>query len=401
MNDHPFSLSQRVLNLKESATIAMAAQARELKEMGKDIVDMSLGEPDLDPPDFILNAAREAIDKKISNYSPVPGLPSLRKAISRKLKRDNGLDFEENQIVVSTGAKQSIMNIVLSLINPGDKVIIPAPYWVSYRDMVQFVGGKVISLSTSIESDYKISPLQLKESLNKDVKLFIFSNPSNPSGMFYSEEELAEFAKIFSEYPNCLIISDEIYEHLCYDSAHYSLARFKEISGQVITVNGLSKAFCVTGWRIGYCAAPVEVAKACSKIQGQFTSGANVIGQYASAIALEEDPQKLKSMVNEFKRRRDLFCSELEEFPYIKFKKPQGAFYLFMDVSETYGKSFEGQKISDSQDFCRLLLSSAYIASTPGAAFGTPECARFSYACSEDDIRKCASRLKTFLSQLT
>lgn len=393
-------ISKRALKLGESATLKMARLANELKSSGKDVISLSLGEPDFFTPDYIKEAVKKAVDDNHSFYTPVPGTLELRKAISQKFKRDNEIHYSEDQIVVSTGAKQSIMNIILATIDPEDEVILPAPYWVSYHDMVNFAEGKAVVIETSIESDYKISKDQLEKSISKKTKLFLFSNPCNPSGSSYTYEELSELVEVFEKYPNILIISDEIYEYINFEGQNISLAKFDSIKERVITVNGLSKGFAMTGYRLGFMGAPLNIAKACSKIQGQFTSGANAVTQAGAVVALNEGASKIEYMKNTFKKRRDLFINELSKIEGFKLNKPTGAFYLLPDVSFYFGKSYQGKLISDSNDFCEILLEKALVATTPGVAFGAPNTIRLSYATSDDFLVEAASRIKKVCKEL-
>ena len=395
------AISKRAQNLKESVTIKMAALATELKEQGEDIISLTLGEPDFNTPDFIKDAAKVAIDENFSHYPPVPGYKDLRQAISLKLKKENGIDYPFNQIVVSTGAKHSLMNVVLALVNPGDEVVLPAPYWVSYIEMVRFAEGKPVELSTTIETEFKITPEQLELALNEKTKAFIFSNPCNPSGAAYTKEELEGLAKVFEKHPQVYIVSDEIYEYINFAGKNPSFAAFDSVKERVITVNGLSKGFAMTGWRIGYIAAPADVAKACTKIQGQFTSGANAIAQRAAIAALNGGAAKIDYMKQEFLKRRDLMVSLLKEIEGLKVATPMGAFYLFPDVSNFYGKSYNGKRINSSDDMCTYFIEEALVATTPGSAFGNPDNIRLSYATSEDQLREAAKRMKEALGKLS
>lgn len=391
-------LSNKVLNLKESATLKMSALANKLKSEGVDIINLSLGEPDFNTPDYIKEAAILALKNNYTHYSPVPGFEDLREAICHKLKRDNRLSYEPNQIVVSTGAKQSIMNIILALINDGDEVVLPTPYWVSYKDMALFAGATINEIQTNIEDDFKMTSDNLRNSLSPESKLLIFSNPCNPSGSVYTLEELKNLAEVFKEFPDLVVVSDEIYEHINYQNEHTSLAEFSSVKEQVITVNGFSKGFAMTGWRLGYIAAPLEIAKACSKIQSQFTSGANSIAQKAAIAALLKDPVSTKTMKDEFLKRKKFFASELAKIPGFKVNDPQGAFYLFPDISEFFGKKIKGHQISSATDFSTLLLEEAYVACTPGEPFGNPNNIRFSYAASMEELKKAADNIKLLIT---
>lgn len=394
-------ISNRILNMKESATIKMAKLAWDLQDQGQDIISLSLGEPDFDTPDYIKSAAITAIENNFSHYPPVPGFNDLKVAISNKFKEENGLDYSPEQIVVSTGAKHSLMNVVLCLVNPGDEVILPAPYWVSYEAMALFAEGKVVSIDTSIDSDFKITPAQLEAAITDKTKLFIFSNPCNPSGSVYSKEELVGLAEVFAKNPHVYIISDEIYELINFEGKNISLGVFPEIKDRVITVNGLSKGFAMTGWRLGYIGAPTAIAKACSKVQGQFTSGANAITQKAAVTALKEKSEDIEKMKTVFESRRDLLVEHLGKVPNLKVNKPQGAFYLFPDVSYFFGKSSGEHSISNANDLCMYLLADALVATTPGDAFGCPNNIRLSYATSEDKLIEAVKRIEASLSKLS
>ena len=394
------AISKRAQNLKESVTIKMAALATELKEQGKDIISLTLGEPDFNTPDFIKDSAKIAIDEDYSHYTPVPGFKDLRQAISLKLKKENGLDYPFNQIVVSTGAKHSLMNIVLALVDPGDEVILPAPYWVSYIEMVKFAEGKPVELSTGIETEFKISPEQLEMAITPKTKAFIFSNPCNPSGAAYTAEELEKLAEVFARHPHVYIVSDEIYEYINFAGKNPSFGNFESVKDKVITVNGLSKGFAMTGWRIGYIAAPADVAKACTKIQGQFTSGANAIAQRAAITALNGGASKIEFMKEEFLKRRDLMHGLLSQIEGLKVANPMGAFYLFPDVSGFFGKSHNGQTVNSSEDMCAYLIEEALVATTPGSAFGSPNNIRLSYATNEQQLKEAAKRMRDALGKL-
>ena len=394
-------LADRVTQMSESATLKMAAMATSLKEEGKDVISLALGEPDFNIPKIIKQAAHQAIDDNYSSYTPVPGLKGLREAICQKLKRDNGLDFEVNQIVVSTGAKQTLMNIFLAILNPGDEVILPAPFWVSYEAMGEFCQAKIRVISTDISTDFKVTPAVLEESLSSQTKLYVFSNPCNPSGSMYNKAELEALTAVFAKY-DCMIVSDEIYEYINYGDPLVSLGSFSNIRDRVITVNGVSKGFAMTGWRIGFMAGPVEVAKACSKLQGQFTSGANAIAQKASELAFLKGKSEALKMKDTFLKRRDLMISLLSEIPGLKVNKPMGAFYLFPDVSAFFGKTAsDGKKIESSEDLSMYLLSEALVATTAGEAFGCPKNIRMSYANSDEQLKEAAHRLKKALSKLS
>ena len=393
-------LSQRVQKLSESETLAMARLGNELKEKGVNVINMSLGEPDFATPDFIKTAAKDAIDKNFSYYTPVPGYKELLEAISRKFKRDNHLNYVPSQIVVSTGAKQSIINVIMATINPGDEVILPAPYWVSYSEMIQLNEGVVTQINTDYKTDFKITPSQLEGAITPKTKMFLFSNPSNPTGSMYNEEELRALGEIFKKHPQVLIVSDEIYEHITFEEKMFSIGSIPELSERTVTVNGLSKNFAMTGWRLGYLGAPLEIAKACVKIQGQFTSGASSISQRAAIAAVEADPICIKEMQQAFKKRRDLLIKLFKEIPHVHFNHPGGAFYLFPEVSYYFGKHYGDVNIKDAKDLCMYLLNVGHVALTPGGAFGAPEYIRLSYATSEANIREAVERINKALALL-
>lgn len=393
-------LSERLNAMEESATLAMARLSRELKAQGKDVISLSLGEPDFHTPQFIKDEAIQAINDNYTTYTPVAGYDDLREAISKKFFRDNGLIYPKDQIVVSTGAKQSIANVVLSLINPGDEVIIPAPYWVSYIEIVKMAGGIPVIIEAGIEQDFKINADQLKAAITSKTKLFIFSSPCNPTGSVYSEKELQSLAEVFVKHPNIVALSDEIYEHIRFKGSHTSLAHFKEIFDQVVTVNGVSKAWAMTGWRLGYIGASKQIADACNKIQGQFTSGTSSITQRASISAMLAPPSSLNEMVNTFRQRRDLVISYLQKIPGIKCNVPDGAFYLFPDVSSYFGTNDGINTINDGDDLCMYLLRVANIALVDGSGFGAPKCIRISYAASEEQLIKAMERLTEALAML-
>lgn len=394
-------VSHRISNLSESQTIAMAQKSRELKNKGIDIINLSLGEPDFNTPDFIKEAAKKAIDENFTTYTPVSGYQELREAISHKFKRDNGLDYDIDQIVVSTGAKQSLANVILSLVNPGDEVIIPTPYWVSYLELVKLAEGIPVFIEGSLENDFKITAQQLKEKITSKTKLMLYSSPCNPSGSIYSKEELEKLAAVIQEKKDFYVIADEIYEHINFIRKHESLAQFPSVYDQVITVNGLSKGFAMTGWRLGYIGAPKWIAKACDKMQGQITSGTNSITQRAAIVALEADPEIVTKTMNEaFKKRRDLVVAGLKEIEGLKVNEPEGAFYVFPDVTAFFGKKFNGKSIENATDFCLFLLEQAEVALVTGDAFGNPNCIRFSYATSEATLSEALKRIKKALSLL-
>ena len=394
------ALSQRIMNLTESQTLAMAKRTRELQAKGIDIISLSLGEPDFDTPDFIKVAAKKAIDDNYTRYTPVPGYLDLRQAISEKFKRDNNLDYAPDQIVVSTGAKQSLANVILSLIDEGDEVIIPTPYWVSYSDQIKLAGGKVKFINANVESDFKITPKQLDDAISSKTKLLIFSTPCNPTGSVYTKDELRDLANVLAKHSNVYIIADEIYEYINFTGRHDSIAQFSEINERVITVNGVSKGYAMTGWRIGYIGASKEIAAACEKMQGQFTSGTCSIAQRAALVAIKEDPKVTKPMLEAFLRRRDLVLGLLKEIEGLKCNIPQGAFYVFPDVTSYFGKSFGAYKINNSSDMAEYLLMEGHVAVVAGEAFGDDNCIRFSYATSDEKLKQALSRIKIALDKL-
>lgn len=396
-------LSERVLNLSESETLAMSRMSRELAEQGHDVINLSIGEPDFDTPAFIKQAAVEAMEQNYTHYTPVNGFADLRKAITKKLKRDNDVAYTPDQIVVSTGAKQSLANAVQSLINPGDEVIVPTPYWVSYREIIKLAGGKPVYVTTELENDFKITPQQLEEAVTAKTKLLMINTPCNPTGTVYTEAELRKLAEVLKKHSGIYIISDEIYEHIIFDGEHFSLAKLKELKDRTIIVNGVSKGFAMTGWRIGFIAAPKEIAAACNKLQGQYTSGTNSIAQRAALKAFDtapEDISELKEMKAAFLERRNLLLSLLQDISGLKANVPGGAFYVFPDVSSYFGKANGEHKINNAKDLCMYLLNTAHVALVPGEAFGDPNCVRFSYATSSDRIKEAADRIKTALGKL-
>ena len=392
------NLSERIKKLATSQTLAMAAKARELKSQGKDVIGLSLGEPDFNTPDFIKDAAIKAIEDDYNSYTPVDGYIELKKAIIKKFKRDNNLDYDLSQIVVSTGAKQSLSNIAASLINPGDEVILPCPYWVSYSDIIKLNGGIPIEVKTTIDSDFKMSGDDLKKAITSKTKMLWFSSPCNPSGSVYSSNELKEISEVLMDHPEIYVVSDEIYEHINFSGGHSSIATFNKMYDRTITVNGVSKAFAMTGWRIGYIGAPKWVARACNKMQGQVTSGANCIAQRAVITALQENPSKIQYMVDEFKERRNLILDLLNEINGFKCNKPEGAFYVFPDVSHYFGKTIEGFTINNASDMSMFLLENALVATVTGDAFGDPNCIRISYAASKEQLVEAVTRIKKKLN---
>ena len=393
-------LSERLLTMEESATIAMSRKSRELKAQGKDIISLSLGEPDFFTPQFIKDAALEAMNNNFTMYTPVPGYDDLRESIALKFKRDNNLVYTKDQIVVSTGAKQSIANVVLSLINPGDEVIIPAPYWVSYLEIVKVAEGIPVIVHAGIENDFKITGAQLEAAITPKTKLMLFSTPCNPTGSVYSKDELKDLANVLQKYPSLIALSDEIYEHINFEGKHESLAQFPEIYDQVVTVNGVSKAWAMTGWRLGYIAAHKDIAAACDKVQGQFTSATCSITQKATIAAMNADPKVLDDMIGAFKSRRKLVLDALAEIPGLISNKPGGAFYVFPNVSSFFGKSYNGRKISNSDELCMYLLEEGLVALVGGDAFGDPNCMRISYAASEKTLTEAMKRIKNALLNL-
>ena len=394
-------LSDRINSMEESATIAMSRKSRELKAAGKDIISLSLGEPDFFTPQFIKDAALEAMNKNFTMYTPVSGYDDLRESISLKFKRDNGLEYSKDQIVVSTGAKQSIANVVLSIVNPGDEVIIPAPYWVSYLEIVKVAEGKSVVIPATIDTDFKISATQLRNAITPKTRMMIFSTPCNPTGTVYTKQELYELAQVLKDFPQILVISDEIYEHINFSGKHESLAQFPEVYNQVVTVNGLSKAWAMTGWRLGYIGAPKEIASACDKMQGQFTSATCSITQRAAIAAMHADPAILKDMINAFHRRRDLVLDKLNEMEGVQSNVPEGAFYVFPDISHFFGKSYKEWIIENADDLCLYLLDEALVALVTGEAFGDPNCIRISYAASEETLLDAMRRIKLALAKLS
>ena len=391
-------LSPRLEKLKPSATLAMAAKARELKAEGKDFISLSLGEPDFETPDFIKDAAIEAIKENHNHYPPLTGYPDLLQAICKKFERDNGLSYKPSQIVVSTGAKQSIYNTIMALVGEGDEVILPSPYWVSYADIVNLAEGKVVEVKTGIEQDFKMTPEQLEAAITPKTKVLLYSSPCNPSGSVYSQEELEGLVKVLEKHPEIIVISDEIYEHITYGEKMASIASIGNMIERTVTVNGLAKGFAMTGWRIGYIGAPEWIAKACAKLQGQITSGANSIAQRAAIAAVEADPSKIKYMVDAFKNRRALVLEMAREIPGFEVAEPKGAFYIFPDVSALFGKTFNGVTINSATDLSLYLLEHANVAAVTGDAFGAPKCIRFSYAASEEELKEAFRRIKEALA---
>ena len=390
-------LSTRIQSLATSQTIAMAERAADLKASGVDIISLSLGEPDFDTPDYIIGAAEKAIEGKFFKYPPIVGYKDTREAIAHKLKRDNNLDYNIDQIVVSTGSKQSIFNAAMVLVSPGDEVLLPAPYWVSYKEIAKLVGGVPKPIYTTIDNNFKITPEQLEDAITEKTKLMIFNTPSNPSGSVYSRAELEALGEILKKYPNVYVISDEIYEYINFTGNFASFAEISELKDRIVTVNGASKAFAMTGWRVGYMAAHPTIAKACAKIQSQVTSGANTLAQKALIAALDGGKEKIEYMINAFNERRKLVYQLLKDIPGFKVNMPEGAFYFFPDVTTFFGKELNGYKINNATDLSMYLLEVAKVATVTGDAFGAPECLRFSYATSKEDLIEAFKRIKKAL----
>ncbi len=393
-------LSDRIQNLSESQTIAMSKKSRELQERGIDVISLSLGEPDFNTPDFIKDAAKQGIDDNYTYYPPISGYKDVREAISKKFKRDNNLDYSADQIVISTGAKQSIANVVLCTINPGDEVLMPAPYWVSYYEIVKLAGGVPVIIPTKIENDFKITGEELESYITAKTKMLVYSSPCNPSGSVYTEGELRDLANVLKLHKNILVISDEIYELINFEGKTFSLAAFDDIYDQVVTVNGVSKGFAMTGWRCGYIGAPLWLAKACDKMQGQFTSATSSITQRAVKAAVEADPSVTNEMKSAFKRRRDLVLKHLNDVPGFETNLPKGAFYIFPNISSLFGKQYGEHIINTSQDLCVFLLEEGRVGLVPGDAFGSPDCIRISYAASEEVLEEAMKRIKEAIVKL-
>lgn len=392
-------LSNRIKSMATSQTLAMAAKARELKEEGKDIIGLSLGEPDFNTPDFIKEAAIQAINDNYNSYTPVDGYVELKDAIINKFKRDNNLSYDRSQVVVSTGAKQSLANVAMVILNPGDEVLLPCPYWVSYAEIVKLAEGVPVEIPTTVETNFKITPEQLEASITPKTRMIWYSSPCNPSGMVYSKEELRALADVLKKYPDIIVVSDEIYEHINFVGGHASMAEFEDMYDRTVTVNGVSKAFAMTGWRIGYIGAPSYIARACNKMQGQITSGANCIAQRAVITALEAPVSKISHMIDTFKRRRKLIIDLLNEIDGFVTPEPEGAFYVFPNVSSFFGKTIKGHEILNATDFSMFLLEEALVATVTGDAFGNPECIRISYAASEDQIEEALKRIKAAVTE--
>lgn len=393
-------LSDRLQRLGYSQTFVMSNKAREMRSQGLDVISLTLGEPDFDVPEPIKTSAIEAIHQNFSHYSPVSGFLELREAICEKLERDNGLRYQPNQICVSNGAKQAILNVLAAIINDGDEVILPVPYWVSYDEMVKMIGGTSVFVKTSFYNDFKMTAEQLEEAITPRTKALLYSSPCNPSGSYYTYNELKSLAEVIAKHPQITVISDEIYEFINYETTTKSIAAFPEIYEQVAVINGMSKGFAMTGWRIGYSACPEWLAKACEKIQGQMTSGANTVAQKASVTGLKTDPSEFRYMIDEFKKRRDIVYELIREIPGFKVLLPKSAFYFFPDISFYVGKTLNGVKINDSDDFAMFLLEQAHVGSVGGVSFGSPECIRFSYAASEKELREAMKRIKACLENV-
>ncbi len=393
-------LSNTVLNLQESATLKMSKMARELKAQGHDVISLSIGEPDFDTPAFINEAAKQALDEGYTHYTPVPGLLELREAVCTKLKRDNGLTFEPTNIVVSNGAKQTIYNLCQAMINPGDEVIIFTPYWVSYIEIVKLAGGVPVLVAADVDQDYKVTPAQVAAAITDKTKFILYSSPSNPTGSVYTKKELEALAQVIGPHEHVHIVSDEIYEHIVFDGVHESIAQFESVRDRTIVVNGMSKGFAMTGWRLGYMAAPKFIAAACTKIQGQVTSGATAFGQKAAATALLADPKATQDMMRTFLGRREFVIGQLKEIEGLKLSVPEGAFYIFPDCSNFFGKSYKGQVIKDSNDLAASILNNVHLALVAGAAFGAPNCMRISYAASQEQLADACNRLKEYFGSM-
>tara|TARA_B110000438_G_scaffold162143_1_gene155398 strand:+ start:2631 stop:3827 length:1197 start_codon:yes stop_codon:yes gene_type:complete len=396
-----YKVSDRLNRLTESATLAMARMSRELKSSGKDVIALSLGEPDFNTPEFIKNAGVQAINNNYTHYTPVAGLDELREAISLKFKRDNKLEFTKEQIVVSTGAKQSLANICLSLLNPDDEVLLPCPYWVSYSEIIKLAEAKPIEIPSSVDNNFKVTAKQIDKAITSKTKMFMFSSPCNPSGSVYTKKELTDIAKVFDKYPSIFIVSDEIYEHINFTKEHYSIGRIESIKDRVITVNGVSKGYAMTGWRVGFIGGPLWIAKACNKIQGQVTSATCAIAQKAAEEAMNADPKDATTEMKEtFLKRRNMLLNELNNIKGVKCNIPDGAFYIFPDISYYFGKSDGTTTINNANDLCMYLLNNCYVALVSGSAFGNPECVRISYAASDAKLLEASKRIKNQLSKL-
>ncbi|MCF0191800.1 MAG: pyridoxal phosphate-dependent aminotransferase [Marinilabiliaceae bacterium] len=393
-------ISNRLLALSESATLAMSQKSRELQAQGLDVVNLSVGEPDFNTPEHIKEAAIKAINDNQTHYPPVPGYPELRKAVCARIKRSLNVEYDFNQVIISAGGKHSLANVIMAVINPGDEVIVPAPYWVSYVELVKLAEGKNVIVTAGLDQDFKITPAQLEAAITPKTRMFILNSPSNPTGSMYSKEELRALADVLVKYPNIIILSDEIYDMISYDQKHASMAQFDDIKNQVVLCNGLSKGYAMTGWRLGYIAAPLDIAKACNKLQGQMTSGITSITQAAGIAALTGSDEPSLKMTAEFRKRRDMLYDLLKQIPGLKINMPTGAFYFFPDVTAYIGKSFNGKKIENSMDLAMYLLEEGHVATVGGAAFGIEGYIRLSYAASEEKLRTAAERIKKALAAL-
>ncbi len=391
-------LADRLERLSESATLKMARLSRELKDQGADIINLSLGEPDFDTPQHIKEAGIQAIRDGVTSYPPVAGFQGLREAVTRKYEQDLGLNYDPGQVVVSSGAKQTLINILMAVVNPGDEVVVPAPYWVSYPEMIKMVDGEMVPIPSSVESDYKISPQQLEDAITDRTRVVMLCSPNNPTGSVYRGDELRQLAAVISRYPQLYVISDEIYDYINFTHQVNSIAQFSGLKDRTALVSGVSKSFAMTGWRIGFMAAPKAIADACTKIQGQFTSGANGMAQIAAEEAISGDLTPTYEMRDAFQRRRDLVMNKLKDIPGVRFNKPDGAFYLFADISSLYGKTINGDSINDSESFCMTVLNEAQVSLVPGVAFGDDNCVRFSFAASEDALSTAINRLQALLT---
>jgi aspartate aminotransferase len=391
-------LADRLERLSESATLKMARLSRELKDQGADIINLSLGEPDFDTPQHIKEAGIQAIRDGVTSYPPVAGFQGLREAVTHKYERDLGLTYDPGQVVVSSGAKQTLINILMAVVNPGDEVVVPAPYWVSYPEMIKMVDGEMVPIPSTVESDYKISPQQLEDAITDRTRVVMLCSPNNPTGSVYRGDELRQLAEVISQYPQLYVISDEIYDYINFTRQLDSIAQFSGLKDRTVLVSGVSKSFAMTGWRIGFMAGPKAIADACTKIQGQFTSGANGMAQVAAQEAISGDLSPTYEMRDAFQRRRDLVMNKLKDIPGVRFNKPDGAFYLFADISSLYGKTINGEPINDSESFCMAVLNEAQVSLVPGVAFGDDNCVRFSFAASEDALSTAINRLQALLT---
>ena len=393
-------LSQRVVRMAESETLKMSQMARELKAKGHEVINLSIGEPDFDTPDAIKQVAKDALDAGFTKYTPVPGIPELREAISKKFKEENNLDYKASQIVVSNGAKQTLANIFLSLLDQDDEVIVLAPYWVSYSEIIKLAEGKTVLLKAGIESDFKVSAEDIEKAITPKTKALLFSSPCNPTGSVYLESELKAIAQVISKHPGIIIVADEIYEYINFTGKHISIGSFPEVKDQTVTVNGFSKGYAMTGWRLGYMGGPQWLSDACNKVQGQITSGANSFSQKAATFALQTKLPETELMKAAFLKRRDMVLQLLQEIPGVKVNLPLGAFYIFPDISAYFGKKSDKMEINNATDFCDYILQEAFVAVVSGAAFGADECFRISYAASEAELKEAVARMANVLAQL-